>query len=31
MISTVNIQGTDYPIGASYDNEGNVIVDTYAL
>lgn len=31
MISTVNIQGTDHPIGASYDNEGNVIVDTYAL
>lgn len=31
MISTVNIQGTDYPIGASYDNEGNVIADTYAL
>ena len=31
MISTVNIQGTDYPIGAQYDNEGNVIIDTYAL
>lgn len=31
MISTVNIQGTDYPIGAQYDNEGNVIADTYAL
>ena len=31
MISTINIQGTDYPIGASYDNEGNVIADTYAL
>ena len=31
MISTVNIQGTDYPIGAQYDNGGNVIVDTYAL
>lgn len=31
MISTVNIQGIDYPIGASYDNEGNVIADTYAL
>lgn len=31
MISTVNIQGTDYSIGASYDNEGNVITDTYAL
>lgn len=31
MISTINIKGTDYPIGASYDNEGNVIADTYAL
>ena len=31
MISTINIQGTEYPIGASYDSDGNVIVDTYAL
>lgn len=31
MISTFNIQGTEYPIGASYDSDGNVIVDTYAL
>ena len=31
MISTINIQGTNYPIGAQYDNGGNVIADTYAL